>query len=32
MKKTYIWTAEIVRNENGKFNVWIGEENSTGCK
>lgn len=32
MQKSYIWTAEVIRNENGKFDVWIGEENSTGCK
>ena len=32
MKKSYIWTAEVIRNENGKFDVWIGEENCTGCK
>ena len=31
MKKSYIWTAEVIRNENGKFDVWLGEDNSTGA-
>lgn len=24
-EKSYIWTAEIVKNENGNFDVWLGE-------
>ena len=29
MNKSYIWTAEIARNENGKFDVWLGEDQAT---
>lgn len=30
MKKSYIWSVEAIRNENGKFDVWLGEENASG--
>lgn len=31
-EKSYIWTAEVVKNENSKFDVWISSDGSSGCK
>ena len=30
-RKNYVWSAEIELNENGKFDVWLGEENASGA-
>ena len=31
-EKSYIWTAEVVKNKIGKFDVWISSDGSSGCK
>lgn len=30
--KWYVWTAEIAKNKNGKFDVCLYEEGSTGAQ